>query len=129
MSIVKGEKFSIDIIEGAQERIDSEKVRELLGPTKVLEVTKNIPTETVKTTRISGSKPEFRIPILDNLTPEGIADLLGTIREQMANDKKLEGIYKDKLKALIKKAELDRLEAEEKARARAEAKAAKKKEG
>lgn len=44
-------------------------------------------------------KPEFRIPDLSNATPSFLVDELGSLREQIKDMQKYEGILKERLKA------------------------------
>lgn len=99
MAIVAGEKFEAMIVEVSQDRLDNDKVRSTLTAQQLLECTKTITFSQTKLNRISGKKSEFRMPNLANATPEGLVDMLGDIREQMKDLKKLEGIYATALAA------------------------------
>jgi len=101
MSRIKGEKFVVEKTESSQDRISPDAVRELLTPEQIMKVTKTINIVTLKSTRIDGTKPKFKMPNLENMTPSGLADLLGEVREQIKDLEKLEGIYKEALKARI----------------------------
>ena len=57
------------------------------------------------------TKPKSRMPNLDNATPGAIVDWLGGVREEIKTLKKLEGYYKEGLKARIDEGE-DEIEGE-----------------
>lgn len=100
---VNGEEFTVTFIAVDQDRINSEAVRELLTPEQLKTVMKTISFEQIKTTRHKGEKPKFQMPNLENATPTGLVDLLGQTREQIKDLEKLEGIYKEALKARLDK--------------------------
>lgn len=102
MSTVTGESFEALVMKVTQERLDSEKIKELLDPEQLRSVTKVIEFAQIKCNRINGDKPKFKVPNLANATPEGLVDMLGEVREQMKDLKKLEGIYKEALEARMK---------------------------
>lgn len=101
MAEITGEKFTAKIITVHQDRVDTAAVKELLGE-DVKKVMKTISMEQLKCSRHSGEKRAFRMPNLANATPEGLVDMLGDVREQIADLKKLEGIYKEALSARLK---------------------------
>jgi hypothetical protein len=102
MAIIKGENFEAMIVEVNQDRLDNDKIRELLTPEQLLECTKTVTFNQIKCNRITGEKPKFKMPDLSNATPTGLVDMLGDVREQIKDLQKLEGIYKDALSARLK---------------------------
>jgi hypothetical protein len=96
---MRGEVFEARITEVNQDRLDNNAVKELLTEEQLKSVTKTISFKQMRVTRISGEKPEFKMPNLDNATPEGLVDMLGDIKEQIKDLEKLEGIYKTALEA------------------------------
>lgn len=106
---LKGEKFLLTITSQDQDRISSDKVRELLTAEQVREVTNTITMKVMKTDRHEGTKAKFVMPTLGNATLGGLVDMLGETREQIKDLQKYEGIYKDainaRLEALKKEAE------------------------
>lgn len=102
MAIIKGEKFEAMTVPVSQDRIDSNKVKELLTPEQLLGVVKTITFTQIKCARHTGEKPKFVMPNFGNATPEGLVDMLGEVREQIKDLQKLEGLYKDALDARLK---------------------------
>lgn len=100
--IVHGEDFMIERVQVSQDRISSEKCRELLDPATLKQVMNTISFEQMKTTRVKGAKPDFKMPNFANATVPGLVDQLGAIREQQKLLEKEEGLIKEALKARIK---------------------------
>lgn len=101
----KGEVFMLEVLKVLQDRISSDEVRALLSVEDLRKVTKTISMEQMKTKRYVGEKADFKMPNLANATPEGVIDMLGEVREQMKGLEKLEGIYKEWLKAWLREEE------------------------
>ena len=102
MTTMSGEDFDMIVIHVTQDRLDGDKVRELLAPEDLKKVYKTISFKTIKCARRDPKrKPKFKMPNLGNATPEGLVDMLGKVREEMADLKKLEGIYKEALEARL----------------------------
>src|SRR5688572_29395665 len=99
MATVKGEKFLLEESTVTQDRIVADKVRELLSPEDLKKVVDTTSFKQMRATRIAGEKPKFKMPNLDNITPAGLADLIGQVREEQKDLKKLEGVYTEALKA------------------------------
>ena len=99
---IQGEKFVANKTTSTQERISSDAVREVLTPEQLKRVINVLDVTQLRVTRISGEKAKFKMPNLSNATKEGLVDMLGEVREQMADLKKLEGIYKEALEARLK---------------------------
>ena len=95
----KGETFELTITDEYQDRINADKVRALLTPEQVKQVTNTIQMKKLSTKRHTGKKPDFVMPTLGNATLEGLVDMLGKTREEIKDLQKYEGIYKDAIKA------------------------------
>jgi hypothetical protein len=103
MGVINGEEFDAMRIEVNQDRVDTAKVRELLG-SRVGEVMKTITFYQTKIARKDESKvPKFTPPNLSNYTMAGLIDHLGKVREQIKLLEKEEGIVKAALEARIAK--------------------------
>lgn len=99
----KGNDFTAEVIPVEQYRLDGDCVKTKLTPAEIKDCTYDSSYVMTKTTRIDSSKkPEFKIPNLANMTMAGAIDLLGAVREQEKECKKLEGIYKDFIDALLR---------------------------
>lgn len=95
---VKGEHFIGTATEVEQFRLDTETVKGMLTPKQIADATYSIKFTQIKTQRLDSSKKaKFKIPNMDNITPEGLIDLLGAVREQMSIAKKEEKLYKEVL--------------------------------
>ena len=112
MAHTQGEDFEVFTTEQSQVRLDTEAVKRLLeqlmtdGIITMEQYTgcfKTLQFGVIKTARVDISKkPQFTIPSFSpNITSAGLADLLGSHREKMSFDKKLEGVYKTKLASLM----------------------------
>lgn len=103
MKYIRGENFEGVQTEVNQERLDTDSVRAILTPDQLEACTKTLSFTQIKVERKDKSKkPKFQMPNLANATPEGLMDMLGDVREQMKDLKKLEGIYKDALEGRLK---------------------------
>lgn len=102
MQSIKGEQFTATFEQVSQDRISSDKVREILPPEDLPKVIQTVSYTQIKSKRFSGDKPAFQMPNLSNATPEGLADMLGEVREQIKDLQKLEGIYKQALEARVR---------------------------
>lgn len=113
MALIEGEDFELSTTNSTQMRLDTDYVKDLIEELQLagkitleqkLACFKDIKIETIRTNRKDASKKlKFEPPNLTQMTPSGAVDLLGTVRERMANDKKEEGIYKEWLKTHFKK--------------------------
>lgn len=103
-----GEVFQLTINDVAQERLNTEKVKSKLTPAMLKECTDVVTFQQYRTKRLAGTKEAFKMPNLENATPSGLIDMLGDVREQIADLKRLEGIYKTALEARLKKEEEDK---------------------
>lgn len=111
MAIKAGEDFEMISFDSTQVRIDGDAVKALLAelqeknlvtPAQVMACYKEIHMSTIKTTRKDKSlAPVFSMPDFSNATASGVVDMLGSLREKMKLDKKLEGLYKTKLMSLL----------------------------
>lgn len=101
---IQGEEFIVTIETVETNRIVAELVREKLPAAELADVMESSSYEKMSTKRLDSSKKsKFEMPNLGNATPEGLADMLGELREKMSNDKKLEELYKEKLKVAFRK--------------------------
>lgn len=97
----KGEHFTLAVITVNQERFSSELAKTFLTADQIKKCYNAISFVTYKSPRINkAEKPKFTPPNLSNMTLEGAIDMLGQVREQKSEAKKLEGIYKDFIAAL-----------------------------
>lgn len=113
MALIEGEDFELSSSNTTQMRLDTDYVKDLIEELQLagkitmeqkLACFKDIPMEVIRTNRKDPSKKlKFTPPSLTQLTPAGAVDMLGSLRERMANDKKEEGIYKEWLKTHFKK--------------------------
>lgn len=96
VQVVKGEKYSAILLQSSTTRIVPDLVRQLLDPEQIEKVSKTSDINTLKTqlNNKADKRPPFRPPNLSNATPEGLADMLGQVREEMKELKQLEGLYK-----------------------------------
>ncbi len=97
----EGEFFTATIEHVYQDRLDGALVEQALGAVKFKACKKTIDFDMTKTKRKVGKKRDFVNPNLANATASGLVDLLGQVREEMSDLKKLEGIYKTALDARI----------------------------
>lgn len=99
--IINGENFSLAMTEQNRVTIKADRVREELAeePDRLARCAVESKVAQIKTTRIRGKKADFVMPNFANATPSGLVDMLGEVREQMADLKKLEGLYKEALGA------------------------------
>jgi len=98
---IKGEDFVLTVTSSPVVRISSTLVKEMFAhDAKMLKAlsTESV-TVTMKTPRVNGKKANFVMPNLANATPGGLVDMLGKVREEMKDLKKLEGIYKEAIAA------------------------------
>ena len=103
---IEGEDFLVTIEGSTQNRISTEKVKELLTPEQLEQVMQSIDITTMRSTRRDASKkPKFVLPNTDNLTPAGLTDMLGDVRERIGLLKKEEELYKEMLKAHLRREE------------------------
>lgn len=103
MPVIQGEEFDALREEVEQERVDTVKVRQLLGD-RVGEVLKVISFYKMSISRKDKSKsPTFIPPNLSNYTNAGLIDHLGKVREQIKLLEKEEGILKAALDARLAK--------------------------
>lgn len=101
MAVIQGEEFDALREEVSQDRVDTAKVRELLG-TRISEVMKTISFTVTKIVRRDPTKaPMFTPPHLANYTNSGLIDHLGKVREQIKILEKEEGIVKAALDARL----------------------------
>ncbi len=107
MAIQQGEHFTLEISGQTQERISAELAREKLTPEQVASITSEVKMEVMRSNRYNGDKRKFVMPNLANLTLGGLIDLLGAVREEVKDGQKLEGIYKEAIKARIKEKEAE----------------------
>lgn len=101
----QGEMFVLKYTDSQQERIASEKVRELLSPKDLKKVLNVLDIRSAGTTRISGKKKDFAAPNMGNATLSGLIDQLGACREDIKDAQKLEGLLKDAIAVRIKNGE------------------------
>lgn len=98
---IVGEKFTATISQVVQSRLNKDLVAEKLSAEDLAACHKEIEFPMIKSARKEGKKPVFKTPNLSNFTPEGIADMLGDVRERIADLKKEEGVLKEALKARL----------------------------
>lgn len=98
---IKGEKFVANVVASDRVTIVADKVRAyFVNDPKTLETLVNTTkVYQLKCSRLAGEKKQFKMPDLSNATPGGLVDMLGELREEIADLKKLEGIYKSALEA------------------------------
>lgn len=108
MAIRSGEDFEFISFIRSQIRIDTPKVKELLGrlqeaghitPAEYTGCFKELEMNFLQTSRKDPAKKQkFTPPVLDNVTIVGLVDMLGDTREKIAVLKKEEGYYKERIK-------------------------------
>lgn len=96
---LEGEEFRLDVVPVTQERFDKNKAKVFLTDVQFKACLNVIDFTQLKGKRLKGEKAAFEMPNLHNVTVSGLVDLLGKIREEQANLKKLEGVYKMALAA------------------------------
>lgn len=116
--IIRGETHQVEIVDVTQVRLDGDAVKKFLGEEKTKEFSKEVSYKMLKTGRLTGDKPKFEMPKLDNATPSFLIDELGKVREQIKHLEKYEGIYKEALQGRIRKEEKEKAEAAAKAAAK-----------
>ena len=99
---INGEFFTVNVTRQTQVRLDSDAVKALLTEEQLRQCSKEISFDVMKTTRTTGKKRDFVMPNFANATPQGLADMLGDVREQIKDLQKYEGMYKEALSARIK---------------------------
>lgn len=111
---INGEEFSMTLTTTKPMKLSQDLVKEHFknDPQTLASFYKESVVHTMKSTRIKGEKAKFTMPNLANATPGGLSDMLGKVREEIKDLKKLEGIYKTALAAragieLAKKGEGD----------------------
>lgn len=113
MKIV-GEKYEATLERIEQNRLDTAKVKILIGEAKMAEYTQVITFDQIQAARKDGTKRErYQIPNFSNATPEFLTDELGETREQLALLKEKEGVIKAALGARMKQLEAELTRREE----------------
>ena len=96
-----GELFTVNIDHVEQERLAGEAVKAYVGEEVFQKLKKVIDFDVISTKRKAGKKPDFVMPNLSNATASGLIDMLGSIREEIKDLQKKEGICKEALKARL----------------------------